>query len=254
MLSKNQIKYINSLQNKKFRLEYKSFIAEGDKIVKEAIDSDFEIIAIFATSNWLSENKELSIKNFTVVENDEIKKISSLSTPQEVIAILKIRDKELIETEFENKFSIILDNIKDPGNLGTIIRLADWFGIENIICSDDTVDAYNPKVVQASMGSVFRINIFYTDLGSFIQNYQNIENFNIYGAFLDGENIYSTSFNTRGFIVMGSESHGISKHLEKLIPNRITIPKSEKSCTESLNVAISTAIICSEIQRTMLGF
>jgi TrmH family RNA methyltransferase len=250
MLSKNRIKSILSLQNKKFRKELNSFVIEGNKLIDEALKSDFEISTIIATKKWLNSNniqKEVEIIETT---DSEIKKVSSLSTPQEVVAIVKLPDTKIDFSTLSNKLSLVLDNIKDPGNLGTIVRLCDWFGIETIICSSETVDIYNSKTVQATMGSIFRVNTLYTDLSEFIQHFEKNSDFNIYGAFLNGENIYTSNLKKCGLIIMGSESHGISSEVEKFVTKKITIPKFTNSQTESLNVAISAAIICSEFSRS----
>jgi len=249
MISKNQIKDITSLQKKKFRTEFKSFVIEGDKLVLEAFDSDYEVVNIFATKNWLNENFVPKTIETIEVTKEELNKISSLSTPPDVLAVLTIHENEINTELISNSLSIILDNINDPGNLGTIIRLADWYGIENIICSQETVDVFNPKVVQSSMGSIFRVKVHYKNLSAFLKEFENIDNFEAYGAFLEGENIYSTDLNTKGFIVLGSESHGISTEIEKFVSKKITIPKAKSSKTESLNVAISAAVICSEFYR-----
>jgi TrmH family RNA methyltransferase len=181
------------------------------------------------------------------VSATELEKMSNLTTPQEVIALVKM--PEVIEVEpqkMAGKFTLVLDGIQDPGNLGTIIRTADWFGIANIICSEDTVDAYNPKVVQATMGSLSRINLHYADLLLLLPEIKQP----VFGAMLHGENIYQTNFGKEGLILMGNEGNGIRPEIQALISRQITIPQSGKA--ESLNVAIATAIFCNEISRNRL--
>ncbi len=251
MLSKNQLKFINSLKQKKFREEHQLFIAEGKKIVIELLQSSITVKQILATSSFLRNHKiEKGIEFFEVKES-ELERISSLSTSNEVIAVCEIPKNELNTNSLKNKLTLVLDEIKDPGNLGTIIRIADWFGIETIICSENSVDAFNPKVVQATMGSITRIKIFYTDLVAFLKN-NNQQN--IYGALLEGENIYTKKLADNGLIVIGNESKGISAEVQKYISDKINIPsfshfKENKGEAESLNAAIATAIICSEFRR-----
>jgi len=181
-----------------------------------------------------------------------LKKISSLTTPNEVLAICAIPENKLNVSELKNKLTLVLDDIRDPGNLGTIIRIADWFGIENIICSLETVDIYNPKVVQATMGSIARVNVFYEDLKTIFLEALTKNNFPIYGTVLNGENIFEKSLTSNGFIVIGNESNGISIELLPLINEKISIPTfsvNETNSVESLNAAIATAIVCTEFKR-----
>lgn len=185
--------------------------------------------------------------NFQEVTSAEMQKISSLITAQDALAVIHLPQwPELINTELKQKFTLVLDGVQDPGNMGTIIRTADWFGIENIICSEDTVDAYNPKVVQATMGSLSRVNVHYAHLPPFLQQV----NLPIFGALLNGENIYNTDFGYEGLIVMGNEGNGIRPELQEIINQKITIPRAGRA--ESLNVAIATALFCSEISRKRL--
>ncbi len=252
MLSKNKIKQINLLKKKKYRLKYGSFFAEGKKIVAELLDSNIKIEYIVATENWL-QNNDLQNKEFEiiVVNDNELKKISSLTTAQEVLAVGKIPEPIFNKNEISENLSIILDHIQDPGNLGTIIRLADWFGIKNIFCSQNTVDLYNPKVIQASMGAIFRVNTHYLDIEKLITEFSQFSDFEIFGTFLEGENIYTKNLSNKGFIVMGNEANGISQKLLHLINSKIHIPNfsTNPEKTESLNVAIATAIVCSEFKK-----
>lgn len=250
MLTNNQIKQFSSLKLKKFRQKYNQFIVEGNKLVEEALNSEFQIEHVIATNNWLN-NSDIEIPTTNLIETDftNIKKISSLSTPQEVVAIVKIPEQTTVNVKVTEKLILALDNISDPGNLGTIIRLCDWFGIDNIICSIDTVDVYNPKTAQSTMGSIFRVNVNYVKLESFLKPHFEEKKTNIYGAFLEGENIYKTDLQKNGILVLGSESHGISPKIANYIKKKLTIPHFNNSRTESLNVAISSAIFCSEFMR-----
>jgi TrmH family RNA methyltransferase len=243
MLSKSQISFLKSLQQKKIRKTQGLFLVEGIKSVKEFVNSAYQIDTIYHTPGSASKMLNLSQKmNFHETSANDLEKFSSLTTPQEVIALVKIPQWPKLSTQKLAKcFSLVLDGIQDPGNLGTIIRTADWFGINTIICSEDTVDAYNPKVVQATMGSLSRINLHYTNIVEVIKN----SKIPVFGALLDGDNIYQTNFSTEGLIVMGNEGNGISPAIEALIQNRVTIPQVGKA--ESLNVAIATAIFCSEV-------
>jgi TrmH family RNA methyltransferase len=245
MLSKSQINLLKSLQHKKFRREHGLFIVEGHKSIAEFIDSAYQIQAIYHTTTFDSKVLKLSQKiNLCEISVTELEKISSLKTPQEVLALIKIPNWPALQHEqLKGKFSLVLDGIQDPGNMGTIIRIADWFGIGNIICSDDTVDAYNPKVVQACMGSLARVKVHYTPLADFLP----IIKLPVFGALLDGENIYDTNFGQEGLVIMGNEGNGLRPEIAKLVSKAITIPRIGKA--ESLNVAIATALFCSEITR-----
>jgi len=250
MLTKNQLKLYTSLQNKKNRKDTNLFIAEGRKIVSEAINSDFKIEAILATKQWISNN--IFTTNINIIEStqSEINKLSSLTTPTDIMAVIEIPKNDIVDLNLKNKLTIVLDNIGDPGNLGTIIRLADWFGIENIVCSDNSVDQYNSKVVQATMGSIFRTKVYYTNLFDFLKKASEIKNFNIYGTYLEGENIYNQKLKNEGIIMFGSESHGISENLADFVKHKLNIPSFNNSKTESLNISIATSIVCSEFRRT----
>lgn len=245
MLSKSQISLLKSLQHKKDRTEHGLFLVEGYKSVIEFINSSYQVEAIYHTASFASKMLNLSQKiNLYNISVTEIEKISSLKTPRQVIALVKIPAwPALNNVKLKQKFSLVLDGIQDPGNMGTIIRTADWFGISNIICSEDTVDVYNPKVVQASMGSLSRINVHYTNLATVLHQ----AGLPVFGAMLNGENIYNTNFGAEGLIVMGNEGNGLRPEIEKLINKAVTIPGT--GSVESLNVAIATALFCSEIKR-----
>jgi len=245
MLSKSQINLLKSLQQKKFRREHGLFIVEGHKSITEFINSAYLVEAIYYTPSFDSKVLKLSQKiNFCEISVTELEKVSSLKTPQDALALIKIPEWPVLQNEqLKGKFSLVLDGIQDPGNLGTIIRIADWFGIDHIICSEDTVDVYNPKVVQACMGSLARVKVDYTSLTEFLPKI----NLPVFGALLDGENIYSTDFGKEGLIVMGNEGNGLRPEVQKMVNKAITIPRIGKA--ESLNVAIATALFCSEITR-----
>jgi len=248
MLSNSKIKFLRSLQSGKFRVLHGQFLIEGPKMVNELINSQFNITGIFATELWMTVNSKLigAYQNrTTIISNKDLARISALKTPNEVVAIAEMPKWIISGTAFQD-IILMLDGISDPGNLGTIIRIADWFGIKNIICSDDTVDVFNPKVVQATMGSIFRVKVYYTNLEHFFLEFG--KNIPIYGAFLLGDDIYKEELSERGIIVIGSESHGISPTVEKFITKRLFIP-SFSGGVESLNASVATAIVCSEFRR-----
>jgi len=248
MLSKSNISLLQSLQQKKFRREHGLFLVEGYKSVSEFANSAYQIEAIYHTAAVAPKMLKLSQKiNSVEISSAIIEKISALKTPSDMVATVRIPQwPALVHDTLNKKFSIVLDGIQDPGNMGTIIRTADWYGIENIICSDDCVEVYNPKVVQATMGSLSRVNVHYVALQTILANTK----LPVYGALLDGENIYSTNFGTEGLVVMGNEGKGLTEKVKQLVTRAITIPRAGKA--ESLNVAIATAIFCSEINRNKL--
>lgn len=240
MLSINQKKFVNSLKQKKFRTHNNSFVVEGIKMLDELLQSDYKAEYIFATISWIKKNK--SIDCIEVTEK-ELNSISSLKTPNEVLAVVKQKETRLID--ISSQLNIAIDAIQDPGNLGTIIRTADWFGVKNIICSENSVDVFNPKVMQATMGSFFRVNLIYSNLSEFFSLNKGLT---VYGALLNGENVYEKQLTTEGSVLlMGNESKGISSDLLPCITDKISIPKF--GVAESLNVAVATAIFCYECQR-----
>ena len=241
MLSKNQIKLITSLQQKKQRFVNQLFFAEGIKVIQELVESNFELVHLYTTQN---DFEEVSQDKKILISENELKKISALATQNSCLAVFRIQaDKKIIESGL----ILALDSIRDPGNLGTILRLCDWFGIDQIVCSKDAVDIYNPKVVQATMGSIARVNVNYIDLENFIGQTQ----LPVFGTFMQGNIIYKTDLPQEGIIVMGNEANGISPELEKLIKIRLTIPRfGSLQKTESLNVATATAIVLSEFRRS----
>ncbi len=251
MLSKNQIKFVNSLKQKKYREEHQLFIAEGAKIVPELLNSRIVVKQVFATSDFLRAHPIGKDTERFEIKEAELDRISTLMTANEALALCEIPKYTLDPEGLKNELTLVLDDIKDPGNLGTIIRIADWFGISNVICSNDTVDVFNPKVVQATMGSIARINVHYTDLVEFFKTNTPTH---VMGALLEGENIYTKQLPSSGCIVIGNESKGISEAVQQCITDKISIPSfsHEQSVggeAESLNAAIATAIICSEFRR-----
>jgi len=238
-LSKNQLKLITSLQQKKYRINYNLFIAEGTKVVNEFLNSNFELEQLFCVDKLAYEN----IEKVILISEAELKKISTLKTPNNVLGIFKIPLNESIKKE---GLVVALDEINDPGNLGTIIRLCDWFGVDQLICSTNTVDCYNSKVVQASMGSLTRVSIIYADLETYLQNMELPK----YASLMNGENVYKSSLPKNAILVMGNEANGISNSILKLLTNTISIPRfGNLQQTESLNVATATAILLSEFKR-----
>ena len=248
MISKNQIKYIHSLETKKGRNKENAFVAEGPKVVADLM-AFMQPQMIVATEEWYRANPTVSNGNGCfVVTEDELRKVSFLQHPQQVLAVFPIKDKQK-EAVVEKKLYLALDGVQDPGNLGTIIRIADWFGITRVFCSRDTADVYNPKVIQATMGSVARVDVVYVDLAELFGSLP--DGYPVYGTFLDGEDIYKKALTSHGIIVMGNEGKGISPAIGELVNNRLLIPNFPKGrdTADSLNVAIATAITCSEFRR-----
>ncbi len=240
MVSKNQIKLITSLQQKKYRKQHNLFIAEGFKVISELLKSDFTLHHLYETESLFT-NVEVLQKSL-ICESD-IKKISALTTAPNCLALFEIPSEKTI---IKSGLILALDNVRDPGNLGTIIRLCDWFGVEQIVCSKGTVDLYNPKVIQATMGSISRVQMKYCDLIDYLSE----TSLPIFGTFMDGENIYKTDLPNEAVLVMGNEANGISKTVEDLINSKVSIPRFSKlQQTESLNVATATAIFLSEFNR-----
>tara|TARA_B100000214_G_scaffold204800_1_gene148495 strand:- start:2215 stop:2931 length:717 start_codon:yes stop_codon:yes gene_type:complete len=236
MITKNQIKFIKSLKLKKNRLKHQLFIVEGEKNVKELLDSDYKFINIYATKYWINHNREINAINVT---SNELKYISNQTNPNEVLAIVKINNYKNFS---KSGVILVLDEINNPGNMGTILRICDWFGIYNIVCSNNTVDIYNPKVVQASMGSIFRVRVIYTNLLDYLLKV----NTPVYGAFLDGENVRKISFPKNFHLVVGNEANGISENITSLISKKVSIPNFSRKI-DSLNVAVATSIFLHEI-------
>jgi TrmH family RNA methyltransferase len=239
MVSKNEFKYIQSLCHKKQREEEGLFIAETPKLLKEILHSHYTIKNIYATASWINEQTK-KYANITEVSELELARMSSLQTPNQVLAIVKQQDNKL--PEISTHLSLILDGIQDPGNLGTIIRIADWYGIKNILCTNDTADCYNSKVIQSTMGSFTRVNIWY---GNIVEEVLKQSKLPIYGAVLNGENVYSSAKNKTAILVIGNEGNGIRENVLPFITHPVTIPKIGGA--ESLNAAVATGIILSHI-------
>lgn len=250
MLSKNKIKYIRSLELKKNRKEEQVFMAEGHKLVEDLI-GHFPCKLLVATSTWLQQHTGVMADEIIEVTQDELTKVSLQKTPQGVLAVFQQPQYDFQPQVIADSLCLALDDVQDPGNLGTIIRLADWFGIEHIFCSHGTVDVYNPKTIQATMGAIARVKLHYCDLVSLVASLKNVP---VYGTFLDGNNMYKETLSRNGLIVMGNEGNGVSPEVSRLISRRLYIPNfpPERATSESLNVAVATAIVCAEFRRQML--
>ena len=249
MLSKNDIKNIKSLEQKKFREEKRLFVAEGHKLVGELLGV-FECTIVVATQEWINSRKRIPTERIETVTADELKRTSLLRSPQDVLAVFRIPAvSKTMQSAASDNLVLALDDIQDPGNLGTIVRIADWFGIREIFCSKGTADIYNPKAVQATMGAMARVKLHYIDLEKEISALK--DNIPVYGTFLDGETIYETELSANGVIIMGNEGNGISDRIRKCVSRKLYIPNwpAGAATSESLNVAIATAIVCSEFRR-----
>lgn len=247
MISKATIKKIHALDMRKFRRNERLFVAEGPKLVDE-LCATMKPVYIAALPEWISENaKIVSGTEYDIVTSDELQRASLQKNPQQVIALFPIPEHRFCTEQLKNELVLMLDGVQDPGNLGTIARIADWFGIRNIICSTETADIYNPKAVQATMGALARVKFHYTDLLQLLSQYDGP----VYGTFLDGENIYGQELSENGIIVMGNEGKGISQGVGEMINRRLYIPNYPigTQTTESLNVAIATSIVCAEFRR-----
>ena len=249
MLSQNQLRHIASLKSKKFRDEHRQFIAEGHKLVTDLMESPYRFEGIYASAGWIVVNlKAIQSKKIPAFETTprEMERISALSTPSPVLAVIDIPDSPV--TRHASRvpdLCLALDDIRDPGNMGTIIRVADWFGIETVICSETCVDLYNPKVVQSTMGSIARVKVAYANLEKWLDEVK--ESVPVYGTFLGGDLLYETELTPDGVILIGNESRGISPELERLVTRRITIPSYGKA--ESLNASVAAAVVCAEFRR-----
>ena len=239
MVVKSQIKFIKKLQQKKCRIKEGLFVVEGIKSIKELLNSSFKVYEIYSTDTEILNLKQVKVH---LISKADLKKISSLKNPNKVLGAFYI--PKPVEIDYTD-WIIALDNIRDPGNLGTIIRLCDWFGVRQLVCSSNTVDCYNPKVLQATMGSITRVNITYTNLIKFVKTSKNP----IYGTNVNGDNVYGENLPETGILVLGNEANGISSELEALLNKKIAIPKFGKTTTESLNVATATAVLLSELRR-----
>lgn len=253
MISKNKIKYLHSLELKKNRDSLGVFVAEGPKVVGDLIARHpSRLKMLVASEDWVAKNGGSNIPSTCetiTVTNEELSKASFLCHPQHVLAVFEKFSNKLPGGDIASQLTLVLDGVQDPGNLGTIVRIADWFGIENIVCSKETADVYNPKVVQATMGSIARVNVAYTQLDEFFDSLP--KSTPIYGTLLEGENMYATKLTPNGIIVMGNEGKGISPAIRKRITNALRIPNypADRETADSLNVAIATAIVCAEFRR-----
>ena len=236
MISKNQIKNITRLKQKKYRQQEGLFIAEGRKVIKEFLNSTFKLVDLFTTETF-------DVDQEVLISENDLKKISCLTTPNKALAVFKIPEDLNIQSD---GLILALDSVRDPGNLGTIIRLCDWFGVDQLVCSQETVDCYNPKVVQATMGSLTRVAIHYVDLEDYLQK----ADLPVFGAFMEGKDVYKSKMPKAGILILGNEANGISKAIEACVTDKISIPRfGALQATESLNVATAGAILLSEFRR-----
>lgn len=251
MLSKNKIKYIHSLELKKNRKSERAFVAEGHKLVGDLLGY-FPCRLLVATRPWLEGHPDASADEIIEVTQEELTRASLQKTPQEVLAIFEQPEHEVDAKVISHSLCIALDDVQDPGNLGTIIRVADWFGIEHIFCSQGTVDVYNPKTIQATMGALARVKLHYCHLPSLILSLGDVP---VYGTFLDGTNMYNESLTSHGLIVMGNEGNGVSDEVASLVNKRLYIPNypPQRETSESLNVAMATGIVCAEFRRRTIS-
>ena len=248
-LSKSRFKFLQSLKTKKFRDKHKLFIAEGEKIVNEIIQQNtFRIDCIYATQEWIENSPSLDkySRKITCISELSLKKISNLKSPNKVLAILEYPVHKDQEPD-EDNYNLMLDNIQDPGNLGAIIRIADWFNINKIYCSEHCVELFNPKVIQSSMASFLRVKVIKTDLNELLNKYNQMIS---YAATLEGEPIHSIKFPRQGFLIIGNEGAGITRELLQNTKKQLTIPKLGKA--ESLNAAVATGIILAQLKASML--
>ncbi|MGB0896150.1 MAG: TrmH family RNA methyltransferase [Flavobacteriaceae bacterium] len=241
MLSKSRITLITSLKQKKYRTQHGLFVVEGIKTINEFLNSSYELEHLYTLSGF----ENLSSDKQTLITESQLRRISFFKNTNSALALFKIEPSKAID---ESKLIVALDNVRDPGNLGTIIRLCDWFGVTDLVCNLGTVDCYNSKVVQATMGSLTRVNVTYVNLKDYLINQIDVP---VYGTFMNGENLYTSSITpNKGVLVLGNEANGISNEIEALVSRKLTIPKfGETQQTESLNVAMATSILLSEFKR-----
>ena len=250
MISKAIIKKIHSLEQRKYRLKEQLFVAEGPKLVGE-LCATMKPVYLAASPAWIADNQSLADSvEHDVVSPDELQRTSLLCQPQQVVALFPIPQRTLSPETLDGQLSLMLDCVQDPGNLGTIIRLADWFGIRHVVCSPDTADIYNPKATQATMGALARVEVHYCSLPSILAH----TSLPVFGTFLDGDNIYQRPLSPHGIVIMGNEGRGISPEVESFVGERLFIPNYPLGAvtTESLNVAIATSIVCAEFRRRSL--
>jgi TrmH family RNA methyltransferase len=257
MISASQTKLIRSLRQKKFRDQHRLYLIEGDKMVKELLEGmlsgDHRLHRLFATVEWIRENEswlQSMDPDVTEATERELEKVSNMVTPQPVLALVNMPDPDQGSAELMENPVLVFESIRDPGNLGTILRTADWFGIRHVVCSPDSADLYNPKVVQATMGAIFRVKVYVREIGQMLAE-TGMENRRVYGTFLEGESIYQVSLDKNPMILFGNESKGLSEQYDRYIHRKISIPSYFKDGKgpESLNVAASVAVVCSELKR-----
>lgn len=249
MLFKNEIKYIKGLSERTARTDYGRFVVEGDKMVGELLDAGLKVENIYLTER----SRLFGMEGAVTVTEKEMERISGLRTPSSALAVVHIPKREFVPQCAKGELVLALDDLQDPGNLGTIIRIADWYGIRHIFCSAHTVDCYNPKCVQATMGALFRVEVHYGDLPSMLREAKE-EGVAIYGTLLDGENIYEKKITESGIIIIGNEGKGISAEVERLVDTRLFLPSWPTDCrsSESLNAAVATAVVCAEFRRRQI--
>ena len=248
MISRARIKWIKSLEMRKYRMQNNAFVAEGPKLVGELLPYSTPIY-VAATKEWLVQNHQLlrNVKEVDEVSHEELERASLLRTPQSVLAVMPIPKRILEIASIQDELVLALDGIQDPGNLGTILRVADWFGIRHVLCTEGTVDVYNPKCVQSCMGALARVEVHYCNLPEVLKRVK----VPVYGTFLNGTDIYKEEISPNGIIIMGNEGNGISKEVEGFVSSRLYVPNfpSGSLTTESLNVAVATGIVCAEFRR-----
>ncbi|MBN2818627.1 MAG: RNA methyltransferase [Bacteroidales bacterium] len=257
MISKSKVKQLTSLAIKKYRNKEGLFLVEGDKMVLELSKSPISITELFVTVEFEKSCKEhnLHAETVTIINKEELKKISQLKTPQNSLAVCSIPKPKVLPLALEEDLTIYLDGIQDPGNLGTILRICDWFGIRNIFCSEETVDPFNPKVIQASMGSFARVAVTECDFIS-LKTIARRSDAIIYGTFMEGANVFTQNLSNKSVLVMGNEGNGISEEIAHFVDQKISIPNFSSNIqkAESLNVSVATAILCAEFKRRTLSY
>lgn len=250
MISKNQIKFVHSFAKKKTRDEHQLFLAEGVKILRDILPF-FDAEFICATEEAFDEIKSVAKTHVEKATSAEIEKMTLLQSPPKALALLRIPQHKLDYASISNSLILALDGVQDPGNVGTILRIADWFGIHTVLCSQQTADVYNPKTIQATMGAVARVKVSYVDLPATLQTLKNEYKMPVYGTFLDGKNMYETTLTSNGIIVMGNEGNGVTPEIDRISDHRLYIPNYPAGAptSESLNVSVATAIVCAEFRR-----
>jgi len=251
LLSKSKIQLIRSLEQKKYRTQHGLFVVEGDKTVREILDSSLTVEYLLAKPEWIEQLPDNKANQIIIINDGDLSQISYLKTPNQAMALVRIPDYQFDLDEITKGLSLFLDEVQDPGNLGTIIRLADWFGIRHVLCGVGCADPFSPKTIQSTMGAIIRVKTYPTD-ESFFQLLKNHRtDFPVYGTFLDGENLYNTPLSSQAVIVMGNESKGISDSVEQYVNKRLLIPSYPpgEPTSESLNVATAAAIVCAEFRK-----